>query len=163
MNGGVNQITITVVIKRLTGIAGYATNPLTKNATTTDTTFNVYVFGNFGGTVPADDGKLRFYSNLGGTWNATGATYQIAINETVVATLQYNSTSGGQLWVNGARYGIRSAGGIFGSSNNTSNLVVYTPPSSSEIIMYYAAIYDSELTDSQIQQNFYALRGRYGL
>jgi hypothetical protein len=164
MNAGVGSITLTVAIKKLTGIPVYAVNPLTKYTNTTDNTFSWYVFGNNAGTTPSEDGRLSLYSNAGGTWGGIGSSYVIALNETVIATVQYNSASGGQLWINGVKSGTRTGRtGIFGTATNTSPIVVFTPPATSTLTMYYSSIYDRELTDSEIIQNFNALRGRYWL
>jgi hypothetical protein len=163
MNAGVNQITITAVIKRLSGIAGYSVNPLTKYLGTTDCTFSWYMFGNNSGTTPTEDGIMRMYSNRGGSWGQVGGSYGLALNETAVLTIQYNSITGGQLWVNGNKIGTRSGTGIFGTAANTSGVTVFTPPMTSALIMYYSSIYDRELSDAEIVQNFGALRGRFGL
>lgn len=163
MNAGVNQITITTVIKRLTENTAYSTNPLFKYNSTTDNSFSLYVFGNFNNTVPADDGKILLYSNTGGTWKSLGNSYNIALNETVIATWQFNSTNGCQTWINGNKIGGRVGTGIFGSNNNTSSLGVFTPPSTSVLTLFYASIYDKELTDVEVLQNYAALRGRFAL
>jgi hypothetical protein len=122
------------------------------------------MFGNFNGTTPAVDGKITLYSNRGGVWNPVGSSsYVMSLGQTVIATWQINSTDGGQLWINGVKYGARAGAGIFGSSNNTSNLTVWTPPTSAVLTLNYVSIYDRELNDSEIVQNFNALRGRYGI
>lgn len=164
MNAGVYQITITAVIKRLITNLSYSVNPLTKYNGTTDNTFNLYMFGNFNNTAPASDGVLLLYSNAGGSWGSIGTAYGVALNETVIFTVQYNSVTGGQTWINGTKLGTRTGRtGIFGSANNTSPITVYTPPASSVLTLYYSSIYDRELTDAEVVQNFNALRGRFGL
>lgn len=163
MNTGLNEITINVAITRLSDNTGYSANPLSKYAGTTDNTFNLYLLGNLNGTAPNNEGVLTLYSNRGGVWNSVGASYKTAINETVFASWQINSTLGGQLWINGKKVGSRSGTGIFGSSNNTSAMTVWTPPTSTVLNMRYVSIYDRELTDSEIVQNFNAIRGRYNL
>ena len=163
MNAGVREVTITLILTRLTANANYATNPFTKYNGTTDCSFSVYLFGNFAGAAPASDGVLALYSNCGGTWQSLGAQYAMALNQTVVATWQYNSTSGCQLWINGVKNGSRSGSGIFGTAANTTALVRFTPASSPVLNMNYTSIYDRELSDSEVIQNFNALRGRYNL
>lgn len=164
MNAGVNAITITAAITRLTENTAYAANPFSKFTSTTDNTFNLYVFGNFNNTTPAADGRIAMYSNRGGTWNTVGSSsYVIPLGQTVIATWQINSTDGGQLWINGTKYGARSGAGIFGSSNNTTPLTIWTPPTTAVLTLNYATIYDRELTDTEILQNFNAIRGRYNL
>ena len=163
MNAGVREVTITLILTRLTANANYATNPFTKYNGTTDCSFSVYLFGNSAGAAPLDDGKLRLYSNCGGTWQPVGDVYSMSINQTVVATWQYNSTSGGQMWINGVKNGGRIGSGIFGTAANTTALVRDTPASNTVLTMNYTSIYDRELTDSEVVQNFNALRGRFGL
>jgi len=163
MNAGVSSVTITIILTRLTANANYSTNPFTKYNGTTDCSFSIYLFGNSAGAAPADDGKLRLYSNCGGTWQPVGDVYSMALNQTVVATWQYNSTSGGQLWINGVKIGTRTASGIFGTAANTTALVRLMPASSTVLNMNYTSIYDRELSDSEVVQNFNALRGRFGI
>ena len=163
MNAGVNAASFVVVIKRLTNNAGYALNPFFKYADTTNNTFNMYMFGNFAGANAADEGRIRWYANRGSIWNSISGDYVTAINETVIVQLQYNSSTGGQLWINGTATGSRTGSGILGSATNTSNLTIYTPGTSSIATIYYTAIYDRELSSSEVLQNYAALRGRYGI
>lgn len=163
MNAGVSAASFVVVIKRLTNNAGYALNPFYKYADTTNNTFNMYMFGNFAGANAADEGRIMWYANRGGTWNTISGSYVTAINETVIVQLQYNSSTGGQLWINGTATGARAGSGILGSSANTSNLTIHTPGTSSIATVYYTAIYDRELSSSEVFQNYAALRGRFGV
>lgn len=163
MNDGVYTTTIIAIITRLAPISGYAINPLTKYSSTTDNTFNLYMFGNFGGAAPADDGRLGYYSNLNGSWASVGTQYGCQINETVMYTLQYNSGLGGQTWANSTKLGSRTGSGRLGSVGNTSGLIVATPPYTSTLKLQATYIYDRELSDQEIGQNFAAIRGRFGL
>lgn len=163
LNSGVNNITLIAVVTRLTTNTSYAVNPFTKYADTTDNTFSLYMFGNFNNTTPGEDGRLWYYSNINGTWNSVGSSYVCQLNETVIHTLQYNSVSGGQVWINGSKLGSRTGSGRFGSIGNTSNLTVFTPSATSVLRLHYTAIYDRELSDSEITQTYAALRGRYNV
>lgn len=163
MNAGVNEFTLNVAITRLSDNTGYSYNPLSKYASPTDNTFNLYLLGNLNGTAPNNEGLLVLYANRGGIWNPVGSSYRTVIGTPVIATWQINSSLGGQLWINGQKVGGRSGAGILGSNNNTSNLIVATPPLTSVLSMHHVSIYDRELTDAEVKQNFNALRGRYGL
>ena len=164
MNAGVSAASFVVVIKRLANNSGYSHNPFAKYASTTDNTFNMYMFGNFAGANAADEGRIRWYANRGSIWNSISGDYVTAINETVIVQLQYNSSTGGQLWINGTATGARYGSGTLGSGTNTSNLFVGTPPSTSPIsAVYYTAIYDRELSSTEVLQNYAALRGRFGV
>ena len=163
MNAGVSAASFVVVIKRLTNNAGYALNPFFKYVDTTNNTFNMYMFGNFAGANAADEGRIMWYANRGGIWNTISGSYVTAINETVIVQLQYNSSTGGQLWINSTATGSRTGSGILGSSANTSDLTVYTPGLSSIATVYYTAIYDRELSSSEVFQNYAALRGRFSV
>jgi len=164
MNSGyITRCTLTMIIRRNTANASYSINPFTKYADTTNNTFNWYMFGNFAGAAPASDGNLQLYANRGGVWGGVGSAYVVSLNQTVCATIQYNSTTGGQLWINGIQVGGRSGSGGLGSIGNTSNLVAMHPTTSSIISPYYYSIYNRELSDSEVIQNFSALRGRYGI
>ena len=162
MNNGVNTITVTIALTRLTDNAGYAFNPFQKYAGTATNTFNIYIFGNNAGGQPSLEGNLRMYANVGGTWGDVGSNYNTVIGRPVIATWQYNSTTGGQLWINGAKVGTRTRTGIFGSSN-TADLIIYPPTYSPLANIHYTSIYDRELVDVEVQQIYTALRGRYSL
>lgn len=163
MNAGVYVLTLSVIIKKLTTNTAYATNPLTKYNVTTDNTFSLYTFGTNSGTAPEADGRVLLYSNRGGVWGGVGNSYVMSVGETAWFTWQYNSGTGGQLWVNGVKSGARSGSGIFGSASNNSNLILHSPLATSILTLYYASIYDRELTDAEVFKNFNAHRGRYGL
>lgn len=163
MNDGLNTATIIAVVTRLAANPGYAENAFRKYNNTTDNTFNLYMFGNFNNAAPGDDGRLGYYSNIAGTWTSVGTQYGCQINETVMYTLQYNSGLGGQTWANATKLGSRNRSGRLGSVGNTSSLYVATPPSSSVLKIQAAYIYDRELSDQEITQNFVAIRGRFGL
>lgn len=162
MNNGVNAITITLALTRLTNNAAYSMNPFTKYAGTTNNTFSIYLFGNHAGAQPALEGNLRLYSYVGGAWGDVGSNYTTVIGAPVIAVWQYNSVTGGQLWINGAKIGTRTRTGTFGSVN-TSDIAIFVPTSSSVATIHYSSIYDRELTDLEIQQNYNAMRGRFGL
>jgi hypothetical protein len=163
MNGGVDYITINCVVTKETAHTGYSTNIFTKYANTTDNTFNMYIFGTNGGAAPADDGKLRLYSYRGGVWGSCGAVYAMSIPETVIATWQYDTATGAQLWINGVKEGTASGSGGLGSASNTSNLVVTNPGYTSVATIHYTSIYDRKLSDAEVVQNYEALRGRFGV
>ena len=164
MNAGlITRCTLTMIIRRNTANAAYAINPFTKYNGTTDNTFSWYMFGNFAGAAPASDGNLQLYANKGGSWGGVGGAYVVSLNQTVCATIQYNSTTGGQLWINGIQVGGRGGAGGLGSIGNTSNLVAMHPTTSSIISPYYYSIYNRELSDLEVQQNFNALRSRYSI
>lgn len=163
MNAGVDFITLSTVITKETAHTGYSSNLFTKYGGTTNNTFNLYVFGTNGGASPESDGNIRLYSNRGGVWGPVGAVYAMSIPETVIATWQYNTTDGGQTWINGEKVGTRSASGVFGSDSNTSNMKVTNPSYTSEVTIHCTSIYDRELTDDEIVQNYIALRGRFGI
>lgn len=163
MNSGVDYITINCVVTKETAHTGYSTNIFRKYVNTTDNTFNMYIFGTNGGAAPADDGKLRLYSYRGGVWGSVGSTYTMSIPETVIATWQYDTASGGQMWINGAKVGTASGSGGLGSASNTSNLVVANPGYTSVATIHYTSIYDRKLSDAEVVQNYLALRGRFGV
>lgn len=163
MNAGVDFITITMAVTKETIYTGYSMGIFTKYAGTTDNTFRVYMFGTNSGTAPAADGNILLYSNRGGVWGSVGAVYKMAIPETIIITWQYNTTDGGQTWINGVKNGARTASGIFGSDSNTSNIVIANPSTYPAATLHYTSIYDRELTDSEIVQNYIALRGRFEL
>jgi hypothetical protein len=154
-------LTVICVVTLLGTSTAYAYHPVSKWNTTTDATFVLYHFLDF--TTPGNGYKLGWYANRGGVWGGISPIYQGAINTTYHVAIQYNSTNGGQMWVNGSKVGSRTASGTL--MNNNINIAVDGGPSARASIhnTKEVAIYNTELTDAQIIQHFQAVRGKYGL
>lgn len=140
---------------------GYAYHPVSKWTGTTDATFVLYHFLDY--LTPGSGYRLTWYANRGGTWSTISAQYQGAVNNTYHVAVQYNSTTGGQMWVNGSKVGARTGSGTL--ANSATNIRIDGGPQSRSSIhnTKEVVIYNAELTDTQIIQHFEAVRGKYAL
>lgn len=154
-------LTIITVVTILGTDTAYAYHPISKWSSTTDATFALYHFQQFTDSLRIYN--LGFYANAGGTWKSISPWYTGAQNQTYHITLQYNSTQGGQMWINGAKFGSRTGSGTL--ANNNINIKVDGGPQPRTGIHQTksAWIYNRELTDVEIQSHYNALRGRYAI
>lgn len=158
MGSASSGITISLVVHKLSTFVGYAEQPISKWSGTTDASFTLYHFGTTSGAVVDN---LFWYANVGGTWRDISGRL-VGVNGTKYAiTLQYNDASGGQMWVNGNKLGARIGSGA--RANSTAPLRIIGPDGSAASVVENCYIWNRELSDSEIQQNFEASRGRYSI
>lgn len=98
---------------------------------------------------------------LGGTWRDISGGFLAENGKKYLINLQYNDLSGGQLWINGSKFGVRTGSGV--RANSTAPLRLFGPTGSSSVRTESCYIWNRELSDNEIQQNFEAIRGRYGI
>jgi hypothetical protein len=154
-------LTVIAVVELLGTNTTYAYHPISKWTNTTNATFVLYHFQQF--TDNLRTYLLQWYGNRGGVWGALSGGFTGSIDSTYHITLQYNSTSGGQLWINGSKQGGRAASGTLMNNNIAVNIDGGPTPRSDIHHTKEAAIWDTELTDAQIIQHFEAVRGKYGI
>lgn len=155
-----SELTVMCVLTILGTDTAYAYHPIRKWIDTTDATFVLYHFQQFSDNLRTY--KLGWYANAGGVWQGISPWYQAAVNNTYHIAIQYNSASGGQMWVNGSKVGTRTGAGTL--MNNNTNIQIDGPTARSGIHQTKSAsIYDRELSDNEIIENFEAIRGRYGI
>lgn len=152
-------ITINVIIHKIATPVGYAEHPINKWTDTTDASFVLYHFGDTSGAFFPN--RFLWYANVGGAWVGISANYLAENGKKYFITLQYNDTTGGQLWVNGAKIGTRY--GLGPRGNSTASLKVYGPVGSAASKVESCYIWDRELSDLEIRTNFEAIRSRYGI
>lgn len=151
-----SEITISLVLKKLGTFVGYAEHPVNKWSGTWNASFVLYHFGTTGLT-----DMFMWYGNRGGTWAGLSSGFYGTNGSTYAMTLQYNNTLGGQLWINGVKSGNRTGSGA--RADTTAPLIIFGPVGSSTVSVENFYMWNRELSDIEIQQNFNALRGRYGI
>lgn len=156
MGGTSTGLTISIVLKKIQTVVGYAEHPVNKWTGTGDASFVLYHFGTTG---PSN--MLMWYGNRGGVWGSISGSFYGVNGNTYAITLQYNDTTGGQLWVNGAKVGGRVGSGTRATSG--ASCYVYGPEGTANSLVESCYMWDRELSDSEIKQNFEATRGRYGI
>jgi hypothetical protein len=172
----VTAITIMLWFEKLAANPEYAIHPVNKwnSSYANNASFILYHFGNYLGNYPNSDGVLGWYGNVtpqnGSGWtNITAGTAQLTIGKKYHIVLQYNNTSGGQMWQNGEKIGGRTAGGYNGLgqtsiNSTTSNLYIQDGPVAGTYQrIHQISFYTRELSDSEILQNYNATKGIYGL
>jgi hypothetical protein len=159
----ITAITIDIWLEKTSTVVGYAFHPVNKwNAGTTEASFVLYHFGTTSGSDNFFNwygtGSLSGWSTLSdGFYGVNGRKYNIV--------LQYSSANGGQNWVNGAKNGGRITGkGTLGVAASPGVFQIQGPNE------YFAGhkvlavkVYNRELSDNEIVQNFNALQGRFGI
>lgn len=141
---------------------GYAYHPISKwNTGTTDASFVLYHFQQFSDNLRTN--FLGWYANAGGSWGVLSNWYDASIGR-YISTIQYGSSVGGQHWINGSKYSTRSATrGNLGSG--TGNIVIDGHVTGRTGIhkVLFVALYNRELSDSEIDMNHIVLSRRFGI
>jgi len=159
----INEITINVYLQKTAlDNVNYATHPVNKwNSGTGNASFVLYHFGNYQGN--GDDGRFYFYittANNGWVGHYVGT---LGLYEKAHLCFQYNSSTGSQVWLNGIkvgeRSGFRGALGVAGSSG----LTIYGPIDFGQTIVHNISFYNRDISDSEVIQNYNAIKSRYGL
>jgi hypothetical protein len=158
---GATQLTCICIIKILGNDTSFAYHPIQKwNTGTPTASFVLYHFQNYQGNSPSSTNRLGWYANGGGTWKSLTSLYQTTSGNTYFVALQYNSTSGGQLWINGSKIGGRGGNGTLGSGTSSvtidGNVSGRTGIHKVEMVDFY----DRELSDSEITYMYNTLKNR---
>lgn len=151
------QLTICTVVEKTGNDPGYATHPINKwNGGTGNASFVLYHFGATGG-----QGGFGFYYTAGTTWAGQSVT-TLSVGQKAHMVFQWNSSTGGQVWLNGAKVGGRANSGLLGVAG-TGGMDVYAPTSSAYTKVHHAAFYSRELSDNEVLQHYKAVGKRFGL
>lgn len=151
----VTNITISLLLEKTGTGTGYANHPISKWSGTLETTsFVLYHFENYQGN--NQDGYLGWYAGAGNVWQQI-APYGFGIMTTGKIwniVLQYNSTLGGQAWINGAKASTRAGSGTLGTGGSSSDIGVYGPDGSVTSKVHQVMFYNRQLTDDEIINNY---------
>jgi hypothetical protein len=111
------------------------------------------------------DGVLGWYgygTNSGWANIGTYGFTSLTVGQTKWVALQYNSTQGGQAWVNGSKSGGRSGnnGNLGPTTSTTYDFQVYIPDQIGTGYVSHVLFYNRELTDTEMTQNYNAVSSR---
>ena len=157
----ITAITIQIFLEKMGTSTNYASHPVNKwNTGTGNASFVLYHFGNYLGN--GQDGNFSFYYTCDTYWNGQYVT-TLVTNQKAHIILQYNSTTGGQVWCNGSKVGGRANTGTLGVGGSSALLIPAGPQSDGLAKVHNIGFYNRELTDNEISQNYNALKSRYGI
>jgi len=143
-----NNLTISFWYYPRSTHTNYANHPVTKWSGTADANFVFYEFGNGG-----SGNTYMWYANRGGTWGNISNTWTPpSLNSWYFITLTYNSSIGGQMYINS-----KPIGGKVGSGSlaiNTASLSLLGNTSSSKPSIDEFKIYPYARTAAQIKLDY---------
>ena len=160
-----SQITIMAWITKNRYHTGYAQHPINKwgptGSSTNGASIVLYHFGDYNSN--GDDVKFSWYVGLGGnTWRGSNRV-TLEVGETAFLCYKYTANTGMQVWKNASKIGGRtSTGQGNGGTTSDKNLTMYSSD-------YYTThteqvlMYDRDLSDAEILQNFNATKSRFNL
>jgi hypothetical protein len=152
----INALTICTVIEKIGDIPGYALHPINKwNSGTGNASFVLYHFGASGG-----QGNFSFYYTQESSWTGRFVT-TLSVGQTAHMVFQWNSTNGGQVWLNGNKVGGRSGSGRLGV-NGTSGIGIAAPTDPYSTV-HHTSIYSRDLSDNEVLNHYRSIGKRYGL
>jgi hypothetical protein len=164
----ISNLSICLLLTKTSTGTGYANHPINKwnTAYNVNASFILYHFENYQGN--GADGVLGWYgygSNSGWANIGSYGFTTMSVGQTYWIGLQFNSTDGGQPWVNGNPSGGRSGNvGVLGPSTSyTSDMNLYIPYTGSQIGTGYIShilFYNRELTNAEMVQNYNAVSSR---
>jgi hypothetical protein len=156
---GATAFSIFTFINVLGTSATYAYQPIVKGVPgAASCSFALYHFQ----TTSTYTNRFGWYAYAGGVWRAI-STMTTALTGYHHIGLQYNSVTGGMMWLDGNPYGSRTASGAVGTG--TEYVTITGGPDELAGIhqVKCAYFYSRELSDAEMIRNFNALRGRYGI
>jgi hypothetical protein len=161
----ISEITICLFLQKIGNDTEYARHPFNKwNDGTSNASFVLYHFHNYLGTSPNNEGLFQWLGTSA-SWRGISDSTKLSLNEYAFICLQWKSALGGQLWKNNVKVGSRQGGGGgnlgIGGSGGINLVSPLTGDNYTKI--FSAFIYNRELTDNEILQNYKALKGRFGL
>ena len=164
----ISNMTICLLLTKTNTGTGYANHPVNKwnTAYNVNASFILYHFENYLGN--GQDGVLGWYGYGNNSGWANIGSYgftTMSVGQTFWIGLQFNSTLGGQPWVNGSKSGGRSGnvGALGNTSSPTGNINIYLPYTGNQLGTGYVShilFYNRELSDDEMIQNYNAVSSR---
>jgi hypothetical protein len=149
--------TICIWMRPVTGATGARRNPYNQ------------AYGGSGTLTHEPDGSINYYFGTNGgnaePYVGRNSLFKVAENETAFITAARNQGSNIQRWYkNGILWNQQDAGGYTATGNGSSNINIGSGYAGSFIgNIYTVMIYNVELTGAEVEQNYQAMRGRFGI
>jgi len=154
----ITNITISLLLEKTGTGTGYANHPVNKWGGTLETTsFILYHFENYQSN--NQDGVLGWLAGAGNVWQYVSPYgFGVMVTGNIWnVVLQYNSSLGGQAWINGVKAGGRTGSGILGNGGSSSDIGIYGPDGSVTSKVHQLMFYNRELSDTEIVNNYNAI------
>jgi len=120
---------------------GYACHPIKKWTYINDANYVLYYFGQTSGS----NRYMRFFANRGGVWEGVSAyTNPVNLDEWIHIALSYDTSTGGQLYINGVPFGARYGGGPLALTSSALSLGG-CPGTIDEVRIYNRALAGGEI------------------
>jgi hypothetical protein len=166
-SNNIEALTVCIFMEKIGNSTSFASYLISKmNSGTSNASFRLYHFHNYLGNSPNMEGVMYWYGTKNTTWGPLAYPVSLSLNEKAFLCLQYNAVDGGIMWKNTtkASNGIRFGSGVLGVNGNGNIDSIPTPITGNGLSKgFYYAIYNRELQDIEVLQNYKALKGRYGL
>ncbi len=155
-----DNITISLWMKPKAFTNSDASYIIGKHSDTTSSNFLLYFYGDDDGSSPQNLGDLVFYATLNGYWLPSSDTFKVTeLNKWYHVAWTYNSSSGGQLYIDSQPIGVLVGSGPL-SINDASVLI---GDGDYEGLIDDVRIYNEELNQAQIDElygtNYPAIAG----
>jgi hypothetical protein len=154
----VTNITISLLLEKTGTGTGYANHPVNKWSGTLETaSFILYHFENYQSN--GQDGVLGWLAGAGNVWQYVSPYgFGVMVTGNIWnVVLQYNSSLGGQAWINGVKAGGRTGSGILGNGGSSSDIGIYGPDGAVTSKVHQLMFYNRQLSDTEIVDNYNAI------
>ena len=148
----------TLLLEKTGTGTGYANHPVNKWSGTLETaSFILYHFENYQGN--GQDGVLGWLAGAGNVWQYVSPYgFGVMVTGNIWnVVLQYNSSLGGQAWINGVKAGGRTGSGILGNGGSSSDIGIYGPDGAVTSKVHQLMFYNRQLSDTEIVDNYNAI------
>ena len=154
----ITNITISLLLEKTGTGTGYANHPVNIWSGTLETaSFILYHFENYQGN--GQDGVLGWLAGAGNVWQYVSPYgFGVMVTGNIWnVVLQYNSSLGGQAWINGVKAGGRTGSGILGNGGSSGDIGIYGPDGSVTSKVHQLMFYNRQLSDAEIVDNYNAI------
>ena len=143
-----DRLTVSAWIRLDQYYTDYAYHIINRWTGTDDANYAWYIFGNY--LENGGQGNITLYANRGGVWSSISGTYRLTEGVWTHVAVSYDSTLGGQLYVNGSAYGSRVGSGILATNNATTKFY------GKNVALDEVRIYNRALSASEVKSLYNA-------
>jgi hypothetical protein len=139
------NLTISAWVKIDSYHSNYARHIISKWAGISDANYAFYLFGNYDGN--NGGGRVGLYANRNGSWGNISGTYVLGLNQWYHVAVSYESSIGGQLYIDGQPVGVRAGSGFLATNNHALSMT-------SDDNLDEVKLYDRALSGAEIEAEY---------